>query len=57
MLSDEVIEKVIERLTRRIEQTNTYVLEQIGKSIKKIGALSPSKAQQLIQIIVVNYLN
>lgn len=51
MLSDEVLEKVVERLTNRIEQGNTYVLEQIGKSIKKIGTLSPSKAQQLVQIM------
>jgi len=51
MLSDEVIEKVTERLVRRIEQGNEYVLEQIGKSVKKIGTLSPSKAQQLVQIM------
>lgn len=51
MLSDEILEKVIERLTNRIEQGNTYVLEQIGKSIKKIGTLSPSKAQQLVQVL------
>ena len=51
MLSDEVLDKVIERITRRIEQGNTYVLEQIGKSIKQIGTLSPSKAQQLGQLI------
>lgn len=51
MLSDEVINRVIERLVLRIEEGNSYVLEQIGKSIKKIGVLSPSKAQQLGQII------
>lgn len=51
MLSDEVLDKVIERVTRRIEQGNTYVLKQIGRSIKKIGTLSPSKAQQLGQLI------
>ena len=51
MLSDEILDKVIERVTRRIEQGNTYVLEQIGKSIKQIGTLSPSKAQQLGQLI------
>jgi len=51
MLSDEVIEKVIARLVRRIEQGNTYVLEEIGKSIKKIGTLTPSKAQELVQIM------
>ena len=51
MLSEEVIEKVIERLTRRIEQGNTYILEQIGKSIKEIGTLNPTQAKQLYQII------
>ena len=51
MLSDEVIEKVTERLVNRIEQGNTYVLEQIGKSIKKIGTLSPSKAHELVQML------
>ena len=51
MLSDEVLEKVIARLTRKLEQGNTYVLEQIGKSIKEIGTLSPSKAYQLGQMI------
>ena len=51
MLSEEVIEKVIERLTRRIEQGNEYILEQIGRSIKRIGALEPSKARQLAQML------
>lgn len=51
MLSDEVLNKVIERITSRIEQGNTYTLQKIGESIKKIGALSPSKAQQLGQIL------
>lgn len=50
MLNDQVLDKVIERVTRRIEQTNTYVLEQIGKKIKEIGTLTPTKAQQLAQI-------
>lgn len=51
MLSDEVIEKVIERLVRRIENGNTYVLKQLGENIKKIGSLSPYKAQELVQIL------
>jgi hypothetical protein len=51
MISEEIIDKVIERLVRRIEQGNTYVLEKIGESIKKIGTLSPSQAQQLAQIM------
>lgn len=51
MLSDEVIEKVVERLVRRIEQGNEYIIETIGKSVKEIGTLTPSKAQQLVQIM------
>lgn len=51
MLSDEVIEKVIERLVRRIENGNTYVLKRLGENIKKIGSLTPYKAQELVQIL------
>jgi len=51
MLSDEVIEKVVERLVRRIEIGNEYVLKKIGEGIKKIGTLKPSKAQELVQIL------
>lgn len=51
MLSDEVLEKVSERLINRIEQGNTYVLQTIGESIKKIGTLSPTKAQELVQVM------
>ncbi len=51
MLSDEVLDKVVERLARRMEQANTYIIEQIGKSIKKIGTLSPTKAHELVQIL------
>lgn len=51
MLSDETLEKVIEVIVRRIEEGNTYTLEQIGKSLNKIGTLTPSKAQELGQIL------
>lgn len=51
MLSDEVVDKVIDRLVNRIEQGNEYVLEKMGKSIKEIGTLSPSRAQELSQIV------
>ena len=51
MLSDETLEKVIEIIVRRIEEGNTYTLEQIGKSLNKIGTLTPSKAQELGQIL------
>ena len=51
MLSDQVLDKVIERVTNRIEQANTYVLEQIGKKIKEIGSLSATNALQLESIL------
>lgn len=51
MLSERIIEQLTERLVNRIEKGNAYVLEQIGKSINKIGTLSPSKAQELAQIL------
>ena len=51
MLDERIINKLVERLVDRIEQGNTYVLEQIGKSIKKIGTLNPTNAYQLAQIL------
>lgn len=51
MLSDEVIDKVIDRLVLRIEQMNSYVISEIGKSVKQIGTLTPSQAQELVQIL------
>lgn len=51
MIDEILIDKLVERLVDRIEQGNTYTLQKIGESIKKIGALSPSKAQQLGQIL------
>lgn len=51
MLSDEVIEKVTERLVERIESLNLYILKKIARSIKKIGMMTPSEAQQLIRIL------
>lgn len=51
MLDDRIIDILVERLITRIENGNTYILEQIGSSIKQIGTLSPSKAQQLANIL------
>ena len=51
MIDERLIDKLVERLVDRIEQGNTYTLQKIGESIKKIGTLSPSKAQQLGQIL------
>ena len=51
MIDERLIDKLVERLVDRIEEANTYTLQKIGESIKKIGALSPSKAQKLAQIL------
>lgn len=50
-LTEEQIDKVINRLTKRIEAANTYFLKSIGSSIKKIRSISPSQAHQLEQIL------
>ena len=51
MLDERLIDILVDRLVQRIESTNTYILEQIGESIKYIGTLTPSKANQLIYIL------
>lgn len=51
MLSDEIIEKVVERLLQRVEEANTYFLKQIGSKIKQIKQLTPSEAHKLVQIL------
>lgn len=51
MLSDEMLERVIERLTSRIDEANEYVVKQMGKTIKQIKSLTPTEARQLQQII------
>ena len=44
-------EKIIERLINRIDKANTKFLVEIGKNIKHIKNLTPTKAQQLIQML------
>lgn len=51
MIDERTTEIVIERLIDRIEQANTYFLMKMGDSIKKIRNLTPTQAQQLIQIL------
>lgn len=51
MISEEIIDKVVERLINRIEEGNTYVLKKIGESIKKVGTLTATSSQQLYQLI------
>ncbi len=51
MLSEETIEKLVERLVTRIQKGNEYILREIGKTIKAIGGLNQTKAQQLANMI------
>lgn len=51
MLSDEMLERVIERLTSRIDEANEYIIKQMGKTIKQIKKLPPSEAHKLEQIL------
>lgn len=50
-ISQKQIEKIIEKLVSKIDQANIYFLMSIGSSIKKIRALTPTQAQQLVQIL------
>lgn len=49
-ITEEQIDLIIERLNNRVEKANTLFLRSIGSSIKKIKKLTPTQAQQLIQI-------
>lgn len=51
MITEEQTELLIERLINRIEQANTYFLQSIGSSVKRIRTLTPSEAHQLVQIL------
>ena len=51
MIDDRIIDKLIERLVVRLEEGNVYVLEQIGKTIKKIGTLNEISARQLENVL------
>ena len=51
MLSQEVEEKLAERLVDRINEINTYILKKIGNNIKVISSLSASEVYQISQIL------
>lgn len=52
MLSEEVYERLAERLVKRIDETNLMIINNIAATIKKIGTLTPTQAQQLANIIM-----
>jgi len=51
MLSQEVQERLAERLVERIEESNTYIYKKIGEAIRTIGKLTPTQAYQIAQIL------
>lgn len=51
MLSEEVIDKVVERLVVRIEDGNEFILRNIGKTIDEMGTLTDTQTHQLVQMI------
>ena len=51
MIDEKTAELLVERLVRRVEEANTYFLMKIGASVSKIKELTPSQAQQLVQIL------
>lgn len=54
MISDRQIDLLVERFIDRIEQANSYYLQKLGESVKKIRTLTPTQAQQLVQILKYN---
>lgn len=50
-ITEEQVEKLVEILVNRIEEANTMFLMNIGSSVKKIRELTPTQAQQLVQIL------
>lgn len=51
MIDQDKIDRVVERLITKIESSNTYILNEIAKSINEIGTINSTKRQQLIQIL------
>jgi len=50
MLSNEVIEQLSDIIADRMNDINSFTLQEIAKSLKKIKDLTPSQAQKLAQI-------
>lgn len=50
-MNEETIELLTERIVSRINKANEFFLIKIGESVKKIRKLTPTQAQQLVQIL------
>lgn len=51
MLSEEALERLSERLVRRIEELNTLYINSLGEQLNTIGKLTPTQLAQLFQTI------
>ncbi len=51
MLNDVIIDKLGDRLVKRIDEGNKYVLQEIGKTLKQIKDLTPEQAQKLSNVL------
>jgi hypothetical protein len=51
MLNEKITERLTERLVSRIENINSYILQQIGKQILIVGSLTPTKAYEVINML------
>lgn len=51
MISEELLDKVTERILERTRNLNTNILKEMGKTIDEIGKLKPAQAHQLAQMI------
>lgn len=51
MIDEKTVDLILERMTRRVDQANEYMLMKIGSSVKKIRKLSKSQARQLVQML------
>ena len=50
-MTEEQIEFLTERLAQRINKANIFFYKKIGSAIRQIKELTPSQAQQLVQIL------
>jgi len=51
MLKQDIEEQLADRLVARIQETNEYILEKIGESIKYMSTLTPTQAYQIGKIL------
>lgn len=50
-MTEQEIDKLVERLIERINQANIFFLRKIGSAVKQLRELTPSQAHQLVQIL------